>query len=725
MNAPACATTLAASLMPPLHALALGALPQAAGDAADSGASAEAGWLRAQRVGEPGLSSWHAWAASPPPADRLLHTLATGLPLRPVEVIAVALAVAAELDASVARVVAWLQAPAGTSASSRPNVGLLLALAQALGVGASAGDLLDGSARATGLLLLEMDADPAAGPRATAAPVLPLVEQSVQVPLPLALLLRDGQARWPGVALLTGDEEPAPASLREAAARQAAALRLAQSWRADAAQHTSGPALVVRAGHPRVARAAAAWVAQALGQRAAVFDSDAADRHGAGNPAGAAHGTGAAPRGSGLWLVANGALPVWCVELAPGETRHLPSWPGYRGPVLVACGPDGCIESDGDTLPSWRVPLPLAGERSALWLAVTGDAALAAQLGTQQRHDAARIRLLGRAARHQAHLEGVAQVGWAQLGRAARQGVAADLGTLAELMPEAIDDAALVVSPALGATLAALQQRCQCREGLTDGLGPAARARYRPGVRSLFVGPSGTGKTLAAGWLATRLGLPLYRVDVASVSSKYIGETEKNLSQLFARAEHAEVVLLFDEADALFGKRTEVKESNDRHANAQTNYLLQRIESFEGIAILTSNSRSRFDSAFTRRLDAIVDFPAPTPQERHALWRAHLGETQLQEQLHGRLHARQQPQRLDVALLNRIASSCDLAGGHIRNAVLAAAACAHAAGGAITEAQLLQAIAAEYQKLGKALPAGLAERHGATPRPPSDPQESP
>src|SRR4029079_14221279 len=101
--------------------------------------------------------------------------------------------------------------------------------------------------------------------------------------------------------------------------------------------------------------------------------------------------------------------------------------------------------------------------------------------------------------------------------------------------------------------------------------------------RGLLVGPSGTGKTLAAGWLTAKLGLPLFRVDLASVTSKYIGETEKNLSQLLSRAEHAEVVLLFDEADSLFGKRTEVKDANDRFANAQTNYLLQRIESFDGI----------------------------------------------------------------------------------------------------------------------------------------------
>jgi len=146
----------------------------------------------------------------------------------------------------------------------------------------------------------------------------------------------------------------------------------------------------------------------------------------------------------------------------------------------------------------------------------------------------------------------------------------------------------------------------------------------------------------------------------------------------------------------LFGKRTDVKESNDRFANAQTNYLLQRIESFEGIAILTSNSRSRFDSAFTRRLDVILDFPQPTPEERRALWVAHLGDT----------HA------LSGGELNRVASECDLAGGHIRNVVLAAAARARHQQRAIAYADVLIGVAAECRKLGRQVPAGLGDSSG-------------
>ena len=179
--------------------------------------------------------------------------------------------------------------------------------------------------------------------------------------------------------------------------------------------------------------------------------------------------------------------------------------------------------------------------------------------------------------------------------------------------------------PGLRDSLHRLLMRARVRERLAHGLGPAVAARYRPGLRALLVGESGTGKTLAAHWLATRLGLPLYRIDLAALTSKWIGETEKNLSAILAAAEHADVLLFFDEADALFAARTDVGDANDRFANAQTNYLLQRIEEFDGIALLASNSRDRFDPAFVRRLDAILEFPMPEAPARRALWLAHLG----------------------------------------------------------------------------------------------------
>ena len=198
--------------------------------------------------------------------------------------------------------------------------------------------------------------------------------------------------------------------------------------------------------------------------------------------------------------------------------------------------------------------------------------------------------------------------------------------------------------------------------------------------------------SLPAGWLATRLGLPLYRVDLASVTSKYIGETEKNLARLLARAERTEALLLFDEADSLFGKRTDVRESNDRFANAQTNYLLQRMETFDGIAVLTSNSRARFDAAFSRRLDVVIEFPPPGPMDRRALWEAHLGPGHL----------------LSVQELNLLAGQCDFAGGQIRNVVLAAAVAAREDSGRLDFPKILRALAAECRKAGRTPPPGLA-----------------
>ncbi len=140
-----------------------------------------------------------------------------------------------------------------------------------------------------------------------------------------------------------------------------------------------------------------------------------------------------------------------------------------------------------------------------------------------------------------------------------------------------------------------------------------------PGVSALFTGPSGTGKTLAAEVLAKQLGLDLFRIDLSAVISKFIGETEKNLRRVFDAAEGSGAILIFDEADALFGKRTDVKDSHDRYANVEVSYLLQRIEAYQGITILTTNRREAIDPAFLRRLRFIVSFPLPDPPTRAAI----------------------------------------------------------------------------------------------------------
>jgi hypothetical protein len=402
------------------------------------------------------------------------------------------------------------------------------------------------------------------------------------------------------------------------------------------------------------------------------------------------------PAGLGPWLLLRQFLPVFCLDLAPGERRQLPEIPGYGGPVLVLCGPDGSIDLSTTTALSWTLSVPPEAERQQLWQRALGDhpeaVLLAQSLAQSHRHGSGRIAQLGELTRHQQALMGHGSPTPADLLAATRGGEGLGLDSLAQLLPESVGDNALVVSAAVQQDLDLLLMRCRWRDRLVEELGASAQARYHPGVKALFVGASGTGKTLAAGWLATRLAMPLYRVDLASITSKYIGETEKNLSQLLARAEQAEVVLLFDEADSLFGKRTDVKDSNDRFANAQTNYLLQRIETYDGIVLLTSNSRNRFDAAFSRRLETIIEFALPSPEERRSLWLTHLGEH----------HS------LTPLELNQVAALVELGGGNIRNVVLAAAVLARAAARPIAAPDLHQGLAAEYRKLGQPLPAALA-----------------
>ena len=182
----------------------------------------------------------------------------------------------------------------------------------------------------------------------------------------------------------------------------------------------------------------------------------------------------------------------------------------------------------------------------------------------------------------------------------------------------------LVVGAATLDKLRELEQRCLYRERLLRHLGPAFNANGNRGVRALFSGSSGTGKTLAARILAAELGMDLYRVDLASVINKYIGETEKNLHRVLARAEELDVILLLDEGDALLGQRTDVKSSNDRYANLETNYLLQRLESYQGIVLVTTNAAQNIDSAFQRRMDVVVNFVPPAVDDRWAIWQLHL-----------------------------------------------------------------------------------------------------
>lgn len=262
------------------------------------------------------------------------------------------------------------------------------------------------------------------------------------------------------------------------------------------------------------------------------------------------------------------------------------------------------------------------------------------------------------------------------------------LVTLAQSVDKNIPKEALVLPQTIHHQLDDFMLRCKQREKLWEGLGVTARGSTNYGVRGLFVGDSGTGKTLAASYLATRLGMPLYRVDISAIMNKYVGESEKNLNRLFNYASRYDVMLLLDEADALFGRRGDQDDPGARFGNMLTNFLLTRIESYSGIVVLTSNSRARIDPAFIRRLEAIIEFPRPEFGERLGIWKSHLGERDPGDEI-----------------CRRLASYCELPGGAIRNAVLFAAARQQK----IRAIDLLDGLAAEYNKLGKPLPIELQQ----------------
>ncbi|MEP6762793.1 MAG: AAA family ATPase [Gemmatimonadaceae bacterium] len=229
--------------------------------------------------------------------------------------------------------------------------------------------------------------------------------------------------------------------------------------------------------------------------------------------------------------------------------------------------------------------------------------------------------------------------------------------------------------------LRAIASHVRQRHRVYDDWGFASKSARGLGITALFAGASGTGKTMAAEVLARELRLDLYRIDLASVVSKYIGETEKNLQQLFDAAEGGSAILLFDEADALFGKRSEVKDSHDRYANIEVSYLLQRMESFSGLAILTTNMRNALDPAFVRRIRYMVQFPFPDTAQRAAIWRT-------------TFPAGIETRDFDWDRLAQL----NVAGGQIRNIALGSAFIAADRNESITMSHLAQAARAEYAK---------------------------
>ncbi|MGA3564359.1 ATP-binding protein [Melissospora conviva] len=293
-----------------------------------------------------------------------------------------------------------------------------------------------------------------------------------------------------------------------------------------------------------------------------------------------------------------------------------------------------------------------------------------------------------RAAAVAAHLAAAAgePVAEAHLRAGARTQNAAGLERLARRIVPDVSWPDLVLPPAIQALLHELAGRARHRDRVLR------QWRMRPGggrghgVTALFAGDSGTGKTMSAEVVAGSLGLDLYTVNLATVVDKYVGETEKNLERIFAEAAGVNGVLLFDEADAIFGKRSEVRDAHDRYANIESAYLLQRMETFDGLAVLATNLRANLDEAFTRRLDLVVDFPVPDEEARLALWERCLGD--------------RVPRGTDVDLAF-LAEAFELAGGHIRSAAVTAAYLAAGADRPVGMAELIGAVGREYRKLGR------------------------
>jgi AAA+ superfamily predicted ATPase len=361
------------------------------------------------------------------------------------------------------------------------------------------------------------------------------------------------------------------------------------------------------------------------------------------------------------------------------------------GPFAATASQPGLELPTTRPLARVRWSTPDIATRTTLWQRALGRDAAA--VGEALDGVAIRYRLgaggIGRAVASARLLVGGAPVTAAHLVEGVRTNIAERLGDLAlrQEVQQTWDD--LVLAPDILDQVKALTARVRHAHRVLEQWGFGEKLPRGQGVAALFSGPPGTGKTMVAGLIARELDLELYQVDLSKVVSKWVGETEKQLGRIFEAADAGHALLLFDEADALFAKRTEVKSSNDRYANLEVNYLLQRIESFGGVTILTTNLDASIDPALRRRLAANIVFWPPDHDERVRLWRGVL--------------AAGAPVAGDVDLEALAASFGEMTGANIRNAVLAAAFLAAAEDGPITQARLERAARGEYASMGRVL----------------------
>lgn len=385
------------------------------------------------------------------------------------------------------------------------------------------------------------------------------------------------------------------------------------------------------------------------------------------------------------------AIPLVVPELSPGQTEEFPPLSAYDGPIALVLGRQGGVTgpwAERSIVLNVHTPEPV--ERKAHWFAGAGTSGVGdiESLSERYRMTRGNIRRAAAIASSYAEMKRHGSIHTADAQRAIRTLSHEVLDGLAERVDTCGDWSNLSAAPHTFDELQGLERRCRHRERLYTAVNPVLGMQLSSGVRALFSGPSGTGKTLAARLLAASLRLDLYRINLANVVNKYIGETEKNLNLVLSRAEELPVMLLLDEGDALLTHRTDVQTSNDRYANLETDFLLQRLESFDGILIITTNAGDRIDGAFLRRMDVVIDFRPPDPGERWNLWTMFLPSTHT----------------VDPELLAEIASRCAMTGGQIRNAVLHASLLALSNGGVVISEYLESAVRREFRKSGIVCP---------------------
>ena len=342
---------------------------------------------------------------------------------------------------------------------------------------------------------------------------------------------------------------------------------------------------------------------------------------------------------------------------------------------------------------TWRMSSPDVPTRRRLWVAATSGAALAADVDLDEltgrfRFTPGQIVDTWRAAGHSARLRNPDRptVSRADLFAAAHGQAVHHLHEMAQLIAPVHTWDDIILPPETTNQLQEISRRARNLHKVYNEWGFGRKLSTNRGIVALFSGPSGTGKTMAASIIARDLGLEMYRVDLSAVVSKYVGETEKNLSRIFDEAWRSNAIIFFDEADALFGKRSEVRDSHDRYANIEVNYLLQRIDSYDGIAILATNLGQNIDDAFQRRLQFTVVFPETDIPSRYRIWTS--------------IWPAESPLAPDLDF-QFLAQRFKFNGGNIRNIVLQAAFLAAADGDQVTMKHLVVAVMSEVRKSGK------------------------